>query len=401
MTQMTERTRPARCRVAGTLRLRWLERGIPRSAEALPVFLVLSLLLFGCRPSDRVDPASTSETLRERAYRFGLDSTRLASTFERAADLPALHTLLIARHGDVQAERHFGGPGLDAPANVKSASKSILSALVGIAIEEGHLRGVEQPIAPFFEAYLGSDADPRKREITIGHLLSMQSGLERTSGSNYGRWVSSSNWVRYALSRPMQADPGAERSYSTGNYHLLSATMTKATGQSTWAYAREKLAEPLGATLPRWTADPQGIYLGGNNMMLSPRALLRFGELYRNAGRLDGQQIVPEWWVRTSIQPRAESRWSGDGYGYGWFSRTVRGYRMFYGWGYGGQFVFVVPCLELTVAVTSDPRAPEGRSHRRAVWDLLTEGIIPAAERGAHAKSFGRADELSGEGLTD
>ena len=346
--------------------------------------LALSLLFFSCGPTDGGERATTSEAIGERAYRFGLDSTRLAQTFERAAELPALHTLLVARHGSTQAERHFGGPGLDAPANVKSVSKSILSALVGIAIEEQHLRGVDQPIAPFFEEYLDPDADSRKQQITIGHLLSMQSGLERTSGSNYGRWVSSSNWVRYALTRPMRADPGEERFYSTGNSHLLSALLTKATGQSTWAYARDRLAEPLGITLPRWPTDPQGIYFGGNNMLVSPRGLLRFGELYRNTGRLDGQQIVPAWWVHTSIQPRARSRWTGDGYGYSWFTTEVRGYRMFYAWGYGGQFVFVIPCLELTVVATSDPYDPQGRGHRRAVWRLLTDGIIPAAEQGAH-----------------
>ena len=345
----------------------------------------LVLLSAGCRWVDDMPPTVEVEY---EPYRFGLDSTRLARTYERAAELPALHTLLVARHGSTQAAWHFNGPGLDAPANIKSASKSVLSALTGIAIAEGHLESADQRIAPFFENYIDPNADSLKRQITVGHLLSMQSGLERTSGSNYGRWVTSNNWVRYALRQPMQSVPGTERSYSTGNSHLLSAVLTEATGQSTWSYAREKLAEPLGFTLPRWTTDPQGIYMGGNNMQISPRGLLRFGELYRNAGEWNGEQIIPASWVRASMEPRARSRWSGAGYGYSWFVRDVRGHRMFYGWGYGGQFVFVVPCLELTVAVTSDPLAREGRGHRRAVWDLLREGIIPAAERGAGDQSL-------------
>lgn len=349
---------------------------------ALALLGLPALLGGGCQPAPE-DRAAV--TVHHAPYRFGLDSTRMARVYERAAELPALHSLLVARHGSTYAAWHFGGPGLDVPANVKSVSKSLLSALVGIAIDEGHLRGPGQRIGPFFEAYL-DDADSLKRQITVGHLLSMQSGLERTSGANYGRWVASGNWVRYALNQPMQSVPGTERSYSTGNSHLLSAVLTQATDRSTWAYAREKLAEPLGTRLPRWTRDPQGIYMGGNNMRISPRALLRFGEVYRNAGRLDGEQIVPAWWVRASLVPRARSRWSGAGYGYSWFSRTVRGHQVFYGWGYGGQFVIVAPCLELTVAVTSDPLAREGRGHRRAVWDLLTDGIIPAAERGdSHA----------------
>ncbi len=356
-------------------------RGLTRSSAVLCGAVLWALLLFaGCRWAE--EPRSAAVEVRYEPYRFGLDSTRMAQTYERAAELPALHSLLVARHGSTHAAWHFSGPGLDAPANIKSASKSVLSALVGIAIAEGHLEGPDQRIAPFFDEYL-DDADSLKRQITVGHLLSMQSGLERTSGSNYGRWVSSTNWVRYALNQPMQSTPGTERSYSTGNSHLLSAVLTEATGRSTWAYAREKLAEPLDATLPRWTTDPQGIYMGGNNMRLAPRALLQFGELYRNAGAWKGEQIVPEWWVHTSIEPRARSRWSGAGYGYSWFIRDLNGYRTFYGWGYGGQFIIVVPCLELTVAITSDPSGQRGRGHRRAVWDLLTDHIIPAAEQGA------------------
>jgi CubicO group peptidase (beta-lactamase class C family) len=321
----------------------------------------------------------------------GMDSALLEGALDRAATLPRLRTLIVARHGETQAERHFRGPALDAPANVKSVSKSVLSALVGIAIEEGHLEGVDQHVAPFFDRYLAPDDDPRKRAITVGHLLSMQSGLERTSGANYGRWVASGNWVRYAITRPMVDEPGGTRLYSTGNTHLLSAILTQATGRSTLAFGRQYLAEPLGIRLPPWLADPQGIYFGGNEMRLTPRAMVRFGELYRNGGRQDGRQIVPEAWVRQSLQPRASSRWTGDGYGYGWFLTRVRGHDMFYAWGYGGQFIFVIPALELTVVTTSDPDVAREREHTREVRRLLAEWIVPAAEAGgSHADDHTR-----------
>ncbi len=313
----------------------------------------------------------------------GLDSLRLEAALEQAAALPRLRTLIIARHGEVKAERHFRGPGLDAPANTKSVSKSVLSALVGIAIAEGYLEGVNQTVAPFFEQYLGAEDDPRRRAITVGHLLSMQSGLERTSGSNYGAWVASRNWVRYAITRPMVSEPGTARDYSTGNTHLLSAILTQATGQSTLAFGRERLAEPLGIRMPPWMTDPQGIYFGGNEMLLSPRAMLRFGELYRNGGRHEGRQIVPEAWIEESLTPRAASRWTNEGYGYGWFVARVRGHRMFYAWGYGGQFIFVLPELELTVVTTSDPDVARERDHLRGVRRLLADWIVPAAEVGA------------------
>lgn len=344
-------------------------------------------VLISCESLERetangVSSAEADSIIDPLPYRRGLDSTRLSRAFDRASNLSRLHTIVIARHGEIQAERHFGGPGLSAPANVKSVSKSILSALVGIAIEEGYLDGVDQPIAPFFEEYLDENDDPRKREITVGHLLTMQSGLERTSGSNYGAWVSSSNWVRNALSRPMHSDPGTTRRYSTGNSHLLSAVLTQATGQSTWSFAQTHLAEPLNIRLPQWPTDPQGIYFGGNDMLISPRGLVRFGEMYRQGGWLDGQQVVPNEWVRASWKPRSESRWSGAGYGYSWFETRVGEHPMYYGWGYGGQYLFIVPGLELTVVATSNPYDPAGRDERRALREILEEEIVPAAEIG-------------------
>jgi CubicO group peptidase (beta-lactamase class C family) len=348
--------------------------------------LLLLLPLAGCDGRDaagHVDSGRVAEAVAEpRVVRtVGLDSALMADAVTHAAQLPRLRTLTVARHGEIEIERHFRGPGLSSPANVKSVSKSVLSALVGIAISDGHLAGPDQGIVSFFPRQLNGD-DARKQQITVGHLLSMQSGLEGTSGANYGRWVTSSNWVNHALARPLLGDPGTVRNYSTGNSHLLSAVLTQATGRSTWAYARERLARPLGITLPHWPTDPQGIYFGGNEMRMTPRAMLQFGEMYRNGGRHNGEQVVPEQWVRQSLTPRAGARRTGEGYGYGWFISQVGGHPMFYAWGYGGQFIFVVPDLELTVVTTSDPDAPRERDHLAAVRSLLSDLIVPAAERG-------------------
>jgi CubicO group peptidase (beta-lactamase class C family) len=122
--------------------------------------------------------------------------------------------------------------------------------------------------------------------------------------------------------------------YSTGSSHLLSAIVTQATGRSTWAYARERLAEPMGITLPRWPTDPQGIFFGGNDMRMTPRAMLGFGELSRNRGVHEGRQVVPAAWVDASWEARGRSPWSGDRYGYGWWIRDVREHRVFYASGY-------------------------------------------------------------------
>ncbi|MDX1674810.1 MAG: serine hydrolase [Longimicrobiales bacterium] len=320
----------------------------------------------------------------DRPRTAGLDSVRLAAVLARADSLERLRCLLVARHGETLVERCRRGFSPDGVVNVKSVSKSVLSALVGIAIDEGHLAAVDQRVAPLLSEHLDSVGPPKSR-ITIGHLLSMQSGLERTSGRNYGAWVNSPNWVRDAIRRPMVQEPGGRMLYSTGNYHLLSAILTEATGESTLSYARSRLGAPLGIAIPAWETDPQGIFLGGNNMRLTPRAMLRFGELYRRGGEYEGRQVVPAHWIETSLEPRTRSRWSGEAYGYGWFIGDAGGHRMFYGWGYGGQFVFVVPDLALTVVTTSDPYGPRGSGHLRAVHELLDRWIVPAAESGAGA----------------
>jgi CubicO group peptidase (beta-lactamase class C family) len=183
------------------------------------------------------------------------------------------------------AKRRFSGPPPDQPVNIKSASKSFLAALVGIAIARGHRRGVDQPMAPLLRGKMPSAADPRLSQITIGNLLAMRAGLERTSGTLYGRWVTSPDWVRFVLSRPIVADPGGPMLYSTGNTHLLSAILTRTTGRSTLDLARDWLGRPLGMSIPPWLRNPQGIYFGGNDMLLSPRSLLRFAEMFRQGGR--------------------------------------------------------------------------------------------------------------------
>lgn len=308
------------------------------------------------------------------------------ATFEtlldQAENLAPLETVIVSRGGEIVAERGYRGNSVTNPTNIKSASKSIVSALVGIAIDKGVLEDPDQKIAPLLADDLPADADPRVRDITIGHLLSMQAGLGRTSGGNYGRWVSSGNWVRAALAMPFDDVPGGRMLYSTGSTHLLSAILTRATGRSTLELARDWLGPLDGFRIGAWERDPQGIYLGGNQMAMTPRSLMAFGELYRNGGQTpEGERLVSAEWIETSWQPRTNSRFNGDGYGYGWFLREIAGADVVYGWGYGGQMLYIVPELDLTVVMTSDEASPSARSgHRNDLHDLLGE-IIEAARR--------------------
>jgi len=307
----------------------------------------------------------------------------LEATLRRAADLPQLHGLLLARDGDLLVERHFRGPRLDRPVNVKSLSKTVLSALVGAAIDRGLLQGPEQRAVPLLASRVPAGADPRIGEITLGNLLSMQAGLERTSGANYGRWVASRDWVAHVLSQPFVDEPGGRMLYSTGSSHLVSAILTEVSGRSTLALARDRLGEPLGIEVPPWPRDPQGIYFGGNDMLLSPYALLRLGQAYLNGGRFQGRPVVSESWVSQSWTPRTRSPFTGHAYGYGWFLAKLGGQPVHYGWGYGGQMLYVVPEARLTAVMTSDHTQRSGGGYVRSLHALLGEGLIPAVESSA------------------
>ncbi|MBY5917055.1 serine hydrolase domain-containing protein [Rhizobium leguminosarum] len=339
---------------------------------------LLSLLLLFCLPLAATGLAVAQSTASGVS---GL-GPRLDHAASDLAMRP-LKTVIVARDGRVLGERGFHGHSPSESTNIKSASKSIISALVGIAIDKGLLKGPDQKIAPILKADLPVTPDPRINDITIGNLLSMQAGLDRMSGPNYGRWVSSRNWVRFALSQPFIDQPGGEMLYSTASTHLLSAILTKVGGRSTLALAQEWLGPVEGFRIGAWERDPQGIYLGGNQMAMSARSLLAFGELYRNGGKTaDGRQIVPADWISQSWQQRTSSRFSGDEYGYGWFTRQIGGEQVHFAWGYGGQMLYIVPSLDLTVVMTSEESGPSARNgYRDLLHDLLADiiGAVRAA----------------------
>lgn len=302
----------------------------------------------------------------------------LDSVLAGAERLAPLTSLLIAQRGELVVEKYYRGMTPDRAVNVKSVSKTLLSPLVGIAIRDSLLSGVGQPVSEVLPEHFRG-LDPEKRRITLGHLLTMTAGLQSTSFENYGAWVSSGHWVRNALRRPLECDPGACWGYSTGNSHLVSAMLTRVSGKSTLAYAREVLFDPLGIRLAPWDRDPQGVYLGGNNMRLRPRDLLKVGQLYLDDGRYEGRQLVPAGWIRASWRGFARSPWNGNDYGYFWWSRRMAGELVYFAWGYGGQFLFVAPGPELVIVATSSTEAQRrGFRHRREVGRLVERYIIPA-----------------------
>lgn len=300
-----------------------------------------------------------------------VDATRAAR------ELPRLHSLLVSHRGELVFE-HYGAKATRTRlANVKSVSKSVISTLVGIALDSKLIPSVKEPIATYFPE-LRRDPDRRKHAITIEDLVSMRSGLESTSGAHYGQWVKSRDWVAYALGRPLVSAPGTMMEYSTGSSHLLSAILTKVSKTSTWQYAQTTLGKPLGISVAQWPRDPRGIYFGGNEMLMTPRQMVSLGALYLNEGRSNGRQVVSADWVRESCVPRAPSRWDPEReYGYGWWIDEVGGHQACYAWGFGGQFIFVFRELQLVVVTTSATDVSDQRhDYRQLLVDLVAQHVI-------------------------
>ncbi len=318
--------------------------------------------------------------LPARAEEPAFDQAALSQAIAQVGAFPRGHALIVAREGKVVVERVFRGPSLDTPVNIKSASKTVIDALIGIALDKGVVKAVDEPVLPLLKARAPAGLSSKVSAITLDHLLSMRAGLERTSGRQYyGRWVNSPNWVSFALSRPFVDEPGGGMLYSTGNTHLLSAILTDASGKTTLDLARDWLGKPLAIAIPAWTRDPQGVYFGGNEMALSPHALLKFGEMYRNGGMVGGARVLSEGWIKASWTPKTHDR-HDDGYGYGWFITEAHGQPVYYAWGFGGQMLYVVPGLKLTIVVTSDSTAPFVETdYHCELQTLVGDSFIPAA----------------------
>ena len=300
---------------------------------------------------------------------------------DAARRLERLRALVVVREGETVLAEAFRGPAVDVAVNVKSVSKSVVAALVGCALGRGALPGVDATLGELAPELVPDGADPRVAALTLEDLLTMRAGLQRMSGPNYGTWAASDDWVRHALTRPFVAESGGRMLYSTADWHVLGAVLSSVTDRSLLELARAWLGAPLGIGFAPWTRDPQGRYLGGNEMSMSPLEMARFGELYRRGGAWDGEAVLADGWAAESFAPRTVSPWSNDAYGYGWFLRDMDGATAAYARGYGGQLIHVVPSAGLTVAITSDTaRAARGDGYVDALHGLVQGHLLGPAD---------------------
>jgi CubicO group peptidase (beta-lactamase class C family) len=313
-------------------------------------------------------------------------------------------SVVVVRHGHMVFEEYPNSKyGPQDKHLLYSVTKSFTSALIGIAIEKGFIESVDQKVVSFFPDMKIKNLDARKRNLTLEHLLTMSCGFEWEGPDDglhtWGAANRSGNPVRFVLDQPMATEPGTEWVYNGGCSHLLSAILTRTSGDSTLEFARKYLFGPLGITDVRWPRDPQGIYYGGQDIWLTPRDMAKFGQLFLNKGMWEGQQIVPAHWVARSAETHLLQVFGG--YGYQWWTFPRSG--IYYASGAYEQRIYVVPDLDMVVVFTADNRESglkegEMRDGPPMVDWLLGRFVLPSCEEYADSEyaSYGFSLEVPG-----
>lgn len=302
---------------------------------------------------------------------------------------PDLNTLLIIRHGVIVFEQYFFKPyyqEFDRKSYqlFHSMTKSVISLLIGIALQQSYIQSLDQHWQEFTPEYFVHTTDLRKRQITIRHLLKMTSGLnpDYLGYPGYERFKSD-DWVRFALKHPIRAHPDEFFLYSSLGSHLLSVILTEATGMSTLEFARRFLFAPLGIASNEergflWETDPRGYYLGGTGLRLRARDAAKLGYLVLNNGLWDGQQLLPADYVQAATHEQSKGGYpEASGYGYLWWTEQQEGYHSFYAAGFGGQYIQVFPELDTIIVMFAPDEPATGVYHRLFIPSLF---VIPAIQ---------------------
>ncbi len=264
---------------------------------------------------------------------------------------PSILSYLVIRNGTIVWEKYFNESKVNYSYNIHSASKGILSALVGIALKQGFIESLDEEIYRLLPKYSYKDKDTKK--ITLRHLLSMTAGFEWDEDVTESKIEKKKDWIQAILDLPLNTNPGESFKYCTGQSHVISAILTEKTGMTTFAFAKKYLLEQIGITVEHWGSDPQGIFSGGYNVYMTARELGQFALLYLNKGLLDGTSVISEDWVRQSLT-RYNKVDSTYWYGYHWWILSFNDLEVYKLWGHGGQFGYIIPKLDIVVILTAD-----------------------------------------------
>jgi CubicO group peptidase (beta-lactamase class C family) len=358
---------------------------LPTASLVASLVLVALILAVGCHGGGSTIHRQPHPDLDAEA----VDAFLTAVDDGRYGDL---HNILIIIDGVTVLEAYFNGYRTDERAPLYSVTKSFLSALIGLAIEDGSIPSVDAAIfVSFPEHQRLAVEDPRKLKITIGHLLSMTAGFEwdelstpyNDRRNDYQKYLGSGDRIAFTLAQPLRNEPGQRVTYCSPLSQILSSILTRATGMPAAEYAQARLFAPLGIDDWRWSAHDRHTSVGEAGLYLRPVDMAKLGQLYLQRGVWQGEQIVSASWVDASVTPRGTAnRWNDYGYNWWLYSEPAAQHHLhghdgiYYAVGRGGQFVWVLPYANTVIACTgwndSNGRWPESM-----LWDFF----LPAIDR--------------------
>jgi CubicO group peptidase (beta-lactamase class C family) len=345
------------------------------------ILILVTVLTGGCATTPEQPPYWPGDDWRTSTpEEQGLDSALILAMLQEIEQkkLP-IHSVLIIRHGYLVTELYFPPYQQETKHPMRSVTKTITSALVGIAIQEDYIKSVTQNVLDFFPEIARDVKDKNLKDLTIEDLLTMSAGYHTDTLPNLDNKDASFDTVRHMLTYSSIIEKsGTSFYYDNGGPHLLSAIIQTTTGMATEVYAQNKFFGPLGITGITWGVDPQGLNTGYTGLTLSSRDMAKIGYLYLHHGRWNNTQIVPAQWVEASTTRHMETRGlmnaaEDDGYGYLWWIDSFGGYSAH---GFGGQYIFVLPKLDMIVVFTGGLK----NALFPAPHELVKTFMLPAAQ---------------------
>lgn len=334
----------------------------------LYVFILIAIpLLYSCgkeeeevyawQPVDLGDGLMVSSAVEQ-----GVDSLTIDQAYRRAQKLDNLYSLLILKNGYLIAEGYFNKVTINDARPTASVTKSITSALAGIAIRENLLPDTDQSLKDYFPEIDWESADVRKSEITVEQILQMRTGYPWEEFDGYLETLHGTNdWIPFLEEFPLMHDPGTQFGYSNLTAHMMAIILARCADQSLLAFAREHLFDEMGISIQSWPRDRQGYYYGSGDIAISPRSMAKFGQLYLDEGIWNDVQLLPAEWVERSLSIYSSSTYGSEiisnisslKYGYLWWTGTSGNHQIWFAWGYGGQMIAIAEAMDLVVVTTA------------------------------------------------
>ncbi len=323
--------------------------------------------------------ASSAQLKRTNPEAEGIPSSAVLDFIQAVEQhthpLDAVQGFMLLRHGNVAAEGWWAPYGPETPHSLYSLSKSFTSTAIGLAVAEKRL-SLDDPVLKFFPDEAPANPSQKLKAMRVRHLLSMNTGHEEDTTHRIFRGPDD-NWARAFLSLPVEYQPGTWFVYNTAATYMLSAMITRLTGESLLDYLRPRLLDPLRIENPTWETDPRGVNLGGTGLHLKTEEIARFGQLYLQKGLWQGKRIVPEEWIDEATKATSDNSntqtnpdWS-VGYGYQFWRCRHNAYR---GDGAFGQYCIVMPEQDAVLTMIS------GVQDMQTVLDKVWEHLLPAMQ---------------------